>query len=190
VIRAVGLGALDNVDPTAWDSRIAALWDERADREADDVARSFSDVGLGHPSTWRHSEDRFAATLFECRALAGARARDISSPSRPTDMLLHHRLTPSAGGTAAREEAAAPLTPSFFNDELTTRNGRLRGRPDHVGIVDGKLVVEDYKSGAILTADDDPAAERRIRDDYRRQLLVYAVLCYETFGVWGEGRGV
>lgn len=182
VIRLVGQGALDGAEPETWDQQIAALWDERVEREAQSVAASVGDAHLAHPSRWRRAEARFASTLLECRKLASAR-REMGLAAETSRQGLISAPGLVRGVAALLDSAAAP-TPALFDDELAAYDGRLRGRPDHVGFENGEFVVEDYKSGSLFDASEEPDAEPVIRADYRLQLLLYAVLCREALGRW------
>lgn len=76
----------------------------------------------------------------------------------------------------------APGEQTVSEQELNAFGGRLRGRPDRITLGPHSS-VEDFKTGAIYEL-DEAAEEPRLRESYRRQLLLYAVLVRHAYGRW------
>jgi PD-(D/E)XK nuclease superfamily len=66
-------------------------------------------------------------------------------------------------------------------EPLRMLQGRLRGRPDLVTRIGDAVSVEDYKSGSIYEVSG--AVDGVVKEGYRRQMILYAALCREAFGV-------
>lgn len=64
-------------------------------------------------------------------------------------------------------------------EELTLPGGELKGRADLV-VRSPVHEIRDYKTGPVLDSNDNP------RDEYVRQLLLYAVMEAAVFGSWPE----
>lgn len=89
--------------------------------------------------------------------LAPAEAISLSELSAPEHL-------PTQQPTAVRETT------------LTSRDGLVAGRPDHVELTAAGPIIIDYKTGKL----DNP---ERIAS-YRRQCILYAWLWHETHGEW------
>lgn len=101
--------------------------------------------------------------IFRARALR--RARELRESRRYTGGIHKPRA-----GTSANE--------AFVN----SRDGIFRGRIDRiVNTSDGGVVIQDYKTGPLLSERSDAAI---VKSEYREQLLVYAALYFETTGQW------
>jgi hypothetical protein len=65
---------------------------------------------------------------------------------------------------------------------VKSRDGLIEGRIDRAFLGADGVVLQDYKSGAILVADS--ASEPELKSEYIRQLRLYAALYHEDTGTW------
>ncbi len=57
---------------------------------------------------------------------------------------------------------------------------KVKGKVDWVGILDGKLVIRDWKTGSVLDEDGE------ILGRYRTQMLAYAWMYHKKFNQWAD----
>lgn len=158
VLEAVGKHA---IQPTAdWDAAFEKLWGQEVARMEAEVEQSARDCHLGSPERWPYYAMR--------RAWLKHTAQDIWS--RQGEGMVVKRA-PERGIVVA------------FERRYTAFEGRMRGTADVVRQIDGELVIEDYKTGAILEAGGERLAPK-VRESYRQQLLLYAAMHHNTEGVW------
>lgn len=77
-----------------------------------------------------------------------------------------------------RSAEAQQATRVLIEEPLTSRDGQLHGRPDRIELWETGATVLDFKTGDIY------AGEHVAR--YERQLLLYALLCQDAFGIWPD----
>jgi hypothetical protein len=65
---------------------------------------------------------------------------------------------------------------------VSTPKGEIGGFIDHAYEIDGRVVLEDYKTGLVLEQNSD--GEDTLKTDYLTQLHIYAALYFFTFGKW------
>lgn len=82
---------------------------------------------------------------------------------------------------AARQGAPQPL----FEWSMVGYGGKLVGKADRVVPEAAGVIVEDFKSGSIFEPGSQiDQEEPQLKEDYRRQLLLYAALYHEETGMW------
>ncbi|MGA8475852.1 MAG: PD-(D/E)XK nuclease family protein [Candidatus Cybelea sp.] len=140
----------------ALDRQLASLWDDLVAETEEHMLRSPADRRFV-PLV------KFVPDMMVLRAKAMMRASEIASAK-----------------SSSREGAMAP---SRVGGEISVRSrkGLLTGRVDRVIETENGVVLQDYKSGP-LTARDGGAAD--IKPEFRQQLQLYAILYFETIGVW------
>jgi hypothetical protein len=158
VLEAASKGAFDQVDPGHLSSRLEQVWDQHMTEQATEARASPLEQHFGPPSRWPYYAVKRAHTFRLARQLVGARSE---------------RATTAAVSAHATEQV---------EQSYEAFEGRLRGRVDHVVERSGRVEIEDYKSGAILEA--QPGEAERMKEVYRRQLLLYAALYQHETGRW------
>jgi RecB family exonuclease len=103
--------------------------------------------------------------------------------TQPQDRII---LLRQAIGLASKRLRARPTQPGanvqmYVERWLVTRDGCLGGRPDRIDVQADHGTVIDFKTGHLRQGDQAAS--------YERQLLFYAILCEDNFGVWPE-RGI
>lgn len=158
VLEAVGKHA---IPPTAdWDAAFETLWGQEVARMAAEVEQSAHDCHLGSPERWPYYAKR--------RGWLKHMTRELWTRQRES---------------VAVERAPGPGAVVAFERPYTAFDGRMRGTADVVRQIDGELVIEDYKTGAILEAGGETQAPT-VRESYRQQLLLYAAMHHDSAGVW------
>jgi hypothetical protein len=105
--------------------------------------------------------------------------------SVPDMMVLRAKAMMRASEIASAKGASreGAMAPSRVGGEIPvhSRKGLLTGRVDRVIETENGVVLQDYKSGP-LTAREGGATD--IKPEFRQQLQLYAILYFETVGVW------
>lgn len=144
-------------------ARIREEWDRRI---RENCERGREADRWGAPEAWANYQRLRLRTIRRCKKIAESRA---------------------AMGCVTRDEAKDPDGRAGERNRagggsevtLVASDGRLRGRLDRVDVGPPRI-IEDYKAGAICDENG------QIKEDYRVQLLLYAVLDHDQSGTWAD----
>jgi hypothetical protein len=67
---------------------------------------------------------------------------------------------------------------------VKTPGGEIGGFIDHAYEIDGRVVIQDYKTGLVI--EHSAEGEETLKIDYLTQLHIYAALYFFTFGQWPD----
>ncbi len=93
---------------------------------------------------------------------------------RRAEALLGRRRTVGRGGDSG----------AFSERGYRAYGGRMRGRADLVRSVQGRVEIEDYKTGEIYEEAEIGGAQALLKPRLRRQLLLYAAMHHSETGEW------
>ncbi len=163
VLEATAKGCFDAVDADQLADRFEHLWSEHIAREEAAARRSPQERHFGPAVRWPYYALKRAYLYHTVQQLIASRAQ--TGPS-----LGSH-------GRASEHKDQAERDYKGFG-------GKLRGRADHVAMHDGRVEIEDYKTGAIF--DESDSGIMTIKAGYQRQILLYAALHWDETGVWPQ----
>lgn len=161
VLEATAKGYFDAVDTSRLANMFEHLWNEQIAREEAAALRSPRERHFGPAIRWPYYALKKAYLYQTVQLLIAARGK-------PALVSERHRAAGEDKDQAERDYKGF--------------GGKLHGRADHVVVRDGRVEIEDYKTGAIFDESDAGVAE--IKAGYRRQILLYAALHWDETGVW------
>jgi len=158
LLEAAGSGCFDGLPPDQLRVHFERLWQEQAARQEKELKQSPLERHFGPVERWPNYAIKKAFLLLRIKEVTGARSR------------------------AGRDFARPGPSPDRVEQSLAGFGGRLRGRVDRVVERDGRVEIEDYKTGAIYETGREGSPE--LRAGYRRQALLYAALYRDVTGTW------
>jgi RecB family exonuclease len=162
VLEAAAKGHFDGVDAGQLANAFEHLWCCLIDREQEAALQSPLERHFGPAGRWPYYTLKKAYLYQMVKVLVATRTTAHASYRAQT--------------TIKEQEQA--------DREYIGFGGKLRGRADHVVERDGRVEIEDYKSGAIFEEADSGTPE--IKAGYQRQLLLYAALHWDDTGEWPD----
>jgi hypothetical protein len=154
VLEAAGSGRLPEATDPAWRSAFEELWAAAISLQEQRAARSPLEAHWGPAVTWPNYAKKKVSTRRLCERIA---------KQRPA----HRDHDQSSSTRGVREQRQSAF------------GGRLVGKADVI-IRTPEPVIEDYKTGAVFEPDDSG----EVKQHYRLQMLLYAVLEHEETGIW------
>jgi RecB family exonuclease len=160
VLEAISKGEI--ASDADWDRAFETLWQrEIAVQEQETQSRS-STQHMGSASYWPHYAIRRARVKHVAHQLWFART---TAASHLQSTHVQHTQSISV------------------EHQYVAFNGRMTGVADVVRHEDNRVIIEDYKTGSLLSIDTE-TGQTRLREAYRQQVLFYAAMHYNTTGHW------
>lgn len=157
IMAAVALGEFDSVEDQELETGLRRKWDAEIQSELQKAQGEVPAATLGEPATWPFYQVKRVRLLR--RAAEEVRARK------------------------GARQASVPVPHCHVETYYEGYGGRLRGRADLIRSGTAGVEIVDFKTGAITERDERTESEV-LRDAYRRQLLLYAALHFDTTGEW------
>jgi hypothetical protein len=156
VLEAAGRGRLPDPCDPSWRSAFEELWANAISKQEERAQRSPLEAYWGPATSWPNYAKRKVATRRLCQQIG--RLRD------PAETESTRAGSPGRGIREERQSAFG---------------GKLVGKADVI-VRAPEPVIEDYKTGALYEPDDPT----QVKEQYRAQMLLYAVLEHEATGIW------
>lgn len=158
ILELTARGHFDDLAPSAIPDPFQKLWTALIQEQAAEAQGTPLEQHLGQPERWPYYQLKRALLLARVQQLVASRVG------------LRGGWVPGPGHVTGVEK------------RIRGFGGQLAGRIDHVVWRAGHVEIEDYKTGPLA----DPAAgdASQLRDAYRRQLLLYAALYWDSTGSW------
>lgn len=153
---AVARGRLANIPQDGWRHELEHLWNEEVVKEERVLLGSPLESHFGPARRWP------GYAINKARAMRKAR-----------DLLEYRQHITQNNGRTIRSWAERPYR---------AYQGKLRGRADAVYVVDNQTKIQELKTGGIY--DEVRNGKKILKPYYRRQLLLYAAMHYDTTGDW------
>ncbi|MDA0241800.1 MAG: PD-(D/E)XK nuclease family protein [Chloroflexi bacterium] len=155
ILEKVSKGALRNKDETKWRELALQLWHEEVEKHERQVLGSESEQQYGIAERWPRYNLQKALTVY--KAL---------------------EITASLQKSSERVDKGSWVTEQYAQ----AYDGKLRGRIDAIYLSASGVEIIDYKTGRLY--DEDEEGEIQLKENYRRQLLLYAAIYHAEKGQW------
>jgi RecB family exonuclease len=157
VLEAAGRGRLPDPSDPSWRIAFEQLWTSAISRQEERAQRSPLEAYWGPAASWPNYAKRKVATRRLCQQIGRLR--------EPAE---------TEGGTRAGSPGRG-----IREERQSAFGGKLVGKADVI-VRGPEPVIEDYKTGALYEPDDPT----QVKEQYRAQMLLYAVLEHEATGIW------
>jgi PD-(D/E)XK nuclease superfamily len=156
VLEAAGRGRLPDPSDRSWRSAFEELWAKAISKQEERAQRSPLETYWGPATSWPNYAKRKVATRRLCQQIGRDR-----------------------GAAETESTGAASPARGIREERQSAFGGKLVGKADVI-VRAPEPVIEDYKTGALYEPDDPT----KVKEQYRAQMLLYAVLEHEATGTW------
>jgi len=157
IMAAVVLGEFDGVEEDELEQHLRERWEEEVQSRLQEASAKGQEVIPPDPSRWSYYQVKRVRLIHRAAEEVKARKDAVAASAA----VPHHAVEAYYEGYG----------------------GRLRGRADLIRSSPGGVEIVDFKTGSITEWDERTGAEV-LRHAYRRQLLLYAALHFESTGEW------